>query len=303
MIETSQFQTLVAVANAHSFSRAAEDLGVTQSAISQSIKNLENKIEVKLFRRAGKRVFLTQEGEKLYHLASEFLERMSDTLDEIKYEHDEMAGKVRIGTVNGIGRSWLGPELLPILKEFPELVVSVDMAHYEDLVKDFNNHKLDLIIVAEEFAPPVGEKVFLSEECATLVYPESIASKISNDITLDDLAKLPTIIFDPNSPMYGAWCKNRYGKIPKKVNIKFAMNSHSAMLQAVSEGLGVAVIPSHVLNRSPLKANVKTLGTDLDVVNGRFCLVYHKESFELLRVKTVVDRLLRVKNPLLESNE
>ncbi len=300
MIETSQFQTLVAVANAHSFSKAAEDLGVTQSAISQSIKNLENKIEVKLFRRAGKRVFLTQEGEKLYKLASEFLEKMESTLDEIKYEHDEMAGKIRIGTVNGIGRSWLGPELMSVLKKFPDLVASVDMAHYEDLIRDFSNHNLDFIIVAEEFTPPVGEKVFLSEECATLVYPPEFEGKISKDMTLEELAKIPTIIFDMNSPMYGAWCKKRYGRLPKKFNIKMAMNSHSSMLQAVAEGLGVAVIPSHVLSRSPLRDKVRTLGKDLEMKHGRFCLVYHKESYDLLRVKTVIDHLLRTKNPLLE---
>ena len=49
MIETSQLQTLVAVSKAKSFSKAAEDLNVTQSAISQSIKNLESKLEIKIF--------------------------------------------------------------------------------------------------------------------------------------------------------------------------------------------------------------------------------------------------------------
>lgn len=299
MIETSQFQTLVAVANAHSFSKAAEDLGVTQSAISQSIKNLENKIEVKLFRRAGKRVFLTQEGHKLFKLASEFLERMEDTLDEIKFEHDEMAGRIKVGTVNGIGRSWLGPELTKILAEFPDLMASVDMAHYEDLVKDFMDHKLDFIVVAEEFAPAVGEKVFLSEECATLVFPAEFADQINENISLEELAKLPTIIFDLNSPMYSSWCKKRYGKVAKKVNVKLAINSHSAMLNAVQEGVGVAVIPNHVLNRSVYRDKVRTLGKDFDVKNGRFCLVYHKESYELKRVKVVIDKLLEMKDPLL----
>lgn len=76
MIETSQLQTLVAVTKAKSFSKAAEDLHVTQSAISQSIKNLERKIDVKLFKRSGKKVVLTQEGEKLYGLAQNFLSQM-----------------------------------------------------------------------------------------------------------------------------------------------------------------------------------------------------------------------------------
>ena len=83
MIETSQLQTLVAVTEAKSFSRAAESLHVTQSAISQSIKNLENKIGMKLFKRSGKRVVLTHEGEKLYQLAQSFLAQMEETLGEM----------------------------------------------------------------------------------------------------------------------------------------------------------------------------------------------------------------------------
>jgi DNA-binding transcriptional LysR family regulator len=61
MIETSQLHTLVAVAKSRSFSKAAEELNVTQSAISQSIKNLETRIDVKLFKRTGKKVVLTPE--------------------------------------------------------------------------------------------------------------------------------------------------------------------------------------------------------------------------------------------------
>ena len=78
-----------------------------------------------------------------------------------------------------------------------------------------------------------------------------------------------------------------------------AINSHSMMLHAVAEGLGVSVIPSHVLKRSPFRDQVRTLGHDLEVIHGRFCLVYHKESYELLRVKTVIDHLLKEKSPLL----
>ena len=92
-IETSQLQTLVAVSRAGSFSKAAEQLGVTQSAISQSIKNLEKKIDIKLFKRSGKTVVLTPEGEKLYSLATGFLDQMDETLEDIKESKDQMKEK------------------------------------------------------------------------------------------------------------------------------------------------------------------------------------------------------------------
>ena len=127
MIETSQLQTLVAVARARSFSKAAEDLSVTQSAISQSVKNLESKIGVKLFKRSGKKVVLTQEGEKLYAIAASFLGHLGDTLIEIQHDKDSMSGKVRIGTLIGVGKSWLAPELLNFSKDYPELSISISL--------------------------------------------------------------------------------------------------------------------------------------------------------------------------------
>ena len=129
MIETSQLQTLVAVTKARSFSRAAEDLGVTQSAISQSIKNLESKLDIKIFKRSGKNVVLTPEGERLYAFGANFLSKMIETLDDLQGDKDQMRGKVRIGTLTGIGKSWLAHEIVDYARENPDLRLTVRMGH------------------------------------------------------------------------------------------------------------------------------------------------------------------------------
>ena len=90
MIETSQLQTLVAISNENSYSLAAEKLGVTQSAISQSIKALEKKLSVKLIRKNGKKVLLTQEGEDLYRLSRKFLVDLDSTIQNISTSKSEM---------------------------------------------------------------------------------------------------------------------------------------------------------------------------------------------------------------------
>ena len=117
MIETSQLQTLMAICTAGTFSKAAEKLNVTQSAISQSIKNLEKKLGVQLVKRNGKIIILTQEGERLARFARKYLSDLGDTVEEITSARDEMTGQVRIGTLTGIGKSWLAPELLDFTLE------------------------------------------------------------------------------------------------------------------------------------------------------------------------------------------
>jgi DNA-binding transcriptional LysR family regulator len=298
MIETSQLQTLVAVTKAKSFSKAAEDLHVTQSAISQSIKNLERKIEVKLFKRSGKRVVLTQEGEKLYHLAQNFLSQMEETLDEITHDKTSMNGVIRIGTLTGIGKSWLAPEMLEFADLHKDLTISLNLGFQENLVREFENYRLDFLILPEESLPTLGEKQLIGEESSVLVFPDSEDFKITSEITLEELSSYPTILFqDEGDGLYLKWCREKYGQIPKKINKKYIINSHGNMLQAVQKGLGVAVVPLHVLRRSYYKDKVGSL-MDFKVSNGKFFVVYHKDAHELTRVKATLERLTGAENPL-----
>lgn len=293
MIEISQLQTLIAVEKAGSFSRAAENLQVTQSAISQSIKNLENKLGVNLFRRSGKKVVLTPEGEKLYYLALEFLGQLENTIEEIKSDKSAVTGKVRIGTVTGIGKSWLAHELLDFSNEFPELTPIVQLGFQEDLIRDFEHYKLDLLVLPENDLPNWGEKILLSEEKSTLVFPNECNFDLDENVTLKQLSELPTILFEENDHLYYNWCRERFNKIPKKINVRYIVNSHGNMLQAVSKGMGIAVIPTHVLRRSYYRDRVSNFGSDFEVSNGKFYLVYYKESENLMRIKITLDRLVK----------
>lgn len=296
MIETSQLQTLVAVARVRSFSRAAEALSVTQSAISQSVKNLENKVGVKLFKRTGKQVVLTGEGEKLHSLAQSFLVSLEDTLGEIQHDKDSMAGRVRVGTLIGVGKSWLAPEMLSFAKEHSELTVSLRMGLHEELVKEFERYQLDFLILPEGDIPSVGEKIFLTEEKISLVMPKGSPYDVDKDTTLEQLTKIPTILFENEDHLFLKWCRMRYGKSPTNVNVKYICNSHGNMLQAVESGLGIAVIPNHVLERSFYRDRIQVLN-EYTFINGRFYIVYHKGALELLRIRKSLERLTKSKDP------
>ena len=108
-------------------SKAAEKLCVTQSAISQSIKNLEKKVGVQLVKRSGKKIVFTEEGIKLYHFAHKFLGKMDVTINSISSSRDLMQGRVRIGTLSGIGKSWLAHEILDLLASNPDLNCNIEL--------------------------------------------------------------------------------------------------------------------------------------------------------------------------------
>ena len=298
MIETSQLHTLVTVASNDSFSKAAEKLGVTQSAISQSIKNLENKIGVKLFKRFGKKVAMTPEGEKLFALGSDFFSRLDETVEQIRYDKDSMSGKVRIGTLTGIGKSWLGYEMLSLSRDFSRINVEVKLGFEEHLIRDFEGHKLDFVVMPESALPRTREKIYLNEEKLAMVYPRENNFGIDSKVTAEKLCTVPTILFENNDLLYSKWCMECFGDVPSKINVRFIINSHGKMLEAVHQGLGVAVIPTHVLKRSYYRDKISVLGRKFEVSNGKFYLVHHKGATEFVRIKKTIDRLVGSKKPL-----
>jgi DNA-binding transcriptional LysR family regulator len=204
-----------------------------------------------------------------------------------------MRGKVRIGTLTGIGKSWLATELVTHAKENPDLMMSIEMGSHQELLKEFENNLLDILVLPEDDVPLHGEKEFFLEERSTLVFPKGFKD-FSGDkgLTLSDLETLPVILFDHDDHLFFKWCRTKFKSVPKKLNTRFIVNSHGHMLQAVYEGLGAAVVPGHVLKRSYFKDKVETLGGEYEIPSGKLYIVYQKESENLVRIKNTVDRLL-----------
>ena len=291
MIETSQLQTFVSVAKARSFSKAAEDLHVTQSAISQSIKNLEAKLGLAVFSRSGKNVVLTPAGEKLFVFGNQYLTSMSDTIHDLSDVKTEMRGKVRIGTLTGIGKSWLAHEIVNYAVDNPDLRMTVRMGSHADLLSDFENHLIDILILPEDDVPMNGEKEFFIDEKCTLVIPKgNKAFNFGKKLTLEKLEELPLVLFEYDDHLFFNWCRTKFKGLPKKLNVRFTVNSHGNMLEAVHHGLGMAVIPNHVLNRSYFKDKIAVL-PEYEIPSGKIFIVFHKESENYLRIKNTILRL------------
>jgi DNA-binding transcriptional LysR family regulator len=291
MIETNLLQILSTVAKVGSYSKAAEELDVTQSAVSQNIKNLETKVGVKLLQRSSGKYILTQEGERLNQLAEEFLNQMDEVVHEIREVKDSMSGKVRVGTLSGVGKSWLAHQMVELAKAHEDLRMDLYLGFQEELVSRFERNELDLIIIPESHLPQSGEKYMLSEESSILVFPKHF--DVDEDITMEDLLDLPLVLFEKNDPLVRRWCREKYGKYPRNIRGHFVMNSHGNMLHAVSQGLGVAVIPQHVFRRSFHMKNVGHFESgEFTCVTNKFYLVYHKESMDIMRVKAAKDYLI-----------
>lgn len=291
MIESSQLQVLMAISDSDNLSEAAENLNITQSAVSQNIKTIEAKVGFPIVSRQGKKVVLTPSGKRLAKLGKNYFKKLNDAITDILQEQNIIAGNLKIGTLFGIGKSWAASRMIDFSTHFPDMEIDIRMDFPEWLLKSFENRDLDCLILPEKLIPHYCERLVLHEESSTIVFPDSTKFNITTKTNLKELCELPLIFFEERDPLFYQWCREKFGAVPRNTKARIVVNDFSQMLQAVSEGLGIAVVPTHVLRRSSFKNKVKTLGKEFDIQSSKINFVFHSDDKDSLKIKTLYDFL------------
>lgn len=297
MLDNSQLQVLLALDQSVSLSQAAEILGVTQSAVSQNLKSLEQKVGFSVVTRQGKNVVLTPGGKKLAKLGRSYHKRFDDLINELSQQKQRMIGPIAIGTMFGIGKSWIAQRMIEFSTFFPDMKVKFSMDFPDKVLNAFENHELDCLVLPSTLVPAHCQSKILHNETATLVFPNNEKFKISEKTSLKELVEFPMIFFEEKDFLFHHWCKQRFGNVPKGLTPRIVMNSFGQILQAVSLGLGIAVVPTHVYKRFHQKDLIQTLGPSMDIHSNTFDFIYHSEDSDSLKITTLYEFLQKeVKN-------
>lgn len=282
--ESSHLQVLVALSQSESISQAASILNVTQSAVSQTLKTLESKVGFPLLARHGKNVTLTDSGRKLAKVAKQYLKRVEDTIDQIHQEAKEVRGTLNIGTLAGLGKSWISSRIIDFLAEHEELEIKITMDFPENLIRRFERGDIDCLILPEYQVPAWATSWVLHEEHTVLVFPDNKDYKITEKTDLKSLIENPILMFEENDPLFFRWCQERYKSLPRGFKTRLVVNSFGQILQGVYDGLGMAVVPTHVLARSYYRDKIRSLKGS-EVFNNTICFACRVEEAESLKVR------------------
>ena len=296
MIETSQLQVLIALSHNENISKAAEELNVTQSAVSQALKNLEGKVGFSIITRQGKSVNLTDNGMRLAKVAKQYFKRIEETIEQIHLENHEIKGRIHVGSLYGLGKTWLSSRMLDFLATYPQLEVKLSMDFPETLIKKFEQHEIDCLILPEHLVPAFADKKQLHSEHTTLVSPVSFNINANSD--LKEILSHPIIFYDNNDPNFYRWCREKFGVVPRNLKSRLVVNSFGQMLQAVDEGLGIAVVPTHVLKRSAQRKNVKIIGKEFEVFSNNVSFAMHADDVDNYKIVELYNFLLKAAKEL-----
>ncbi len=149
MIELRHLQTLTALRNQGTLARAAETLHVTQSALSHQLKDLEHRLDLKLFHRKGRPVRFTPAGERLLRLAERILPEVESARAELKRMAGGDTGRLHIAIECHSCFEWLMPAMDAYRPQWPEVEMDVTLAYSFEPLPALMQGELDLVITSD----------------------------------------------------------------------------------------------------------------------------------------------------------
>ncbi|MFA7386632.1 MAG: LysR substrate-binding domain-containing protein [Thiohalobacteraceae bacterium] len=240
-----QMEIFSAIARLKSFTRAAEELHLTQPTVSMQMKKLEETVGLPLVEQIGKRIFLTGAGNALHGTCREIF----DSLDRFEMLVADMKGMkkgyLRIGVVTTA--KYFAPRLLgPFCQRYPGVDISLKVTNRERVLERIAENLDDVYIMGQ---PPENLEIhaepFLSNPLVALAARDHpLAGK--RRVRLKRFVEEPLILREPGSGTRIAFERllKMHGFTP---HIRMELGSNEAIKQAVAGGLGVAVLSKHTL--------------------------------------------------------
>jgi LysR family glycine cleavage system transcriptional activator len=230
----SAVRVFEAAARHLSFTRAADELGMTQAAVSYQIKQLEDRVGTALFRRLTRRLELTEAGMRLAAPVSDALGRLADAFASVRAEEDHV---LKITTMHTLAANWLVPRLGRFKRAHPNLAVWLDSS--ERLV-DLVAEEVDVgIRVGHGEWPGLVAERLMPVALAPMASPALLAS-VGGVETPIDLLKLP--LFREDDDAWEAWFAEAGYPVAPGIARGSRFDNQQMMGRAAIEGQGVALL-------------------------------------------------------------
>jgi DNA-binding transcriptional LysR family regulator len=233
----------VTVAREGSFTRAGAVLGVSQSALSQAIKALEERLEIRLLTRTTRSVSPTPAGERLLHAIGNRFDEIEAELDALTELRDKPAGSVRITSGDHVLRTILLPKLLPVMHRYPDIHIEFDVSYgFRDIVADRFDAgvRLGESIDKDMVAMPISPKLRMAAVASPSYFEKHPVPKVPGDLTRHNCIN---IRFPTSGGLY-VWEFERRGRqVNVRVDGQAVFNTTPHIVLAALDGLGIAFLP------------------------------------------------------------
>lgn len=246
-IDTSLLRTFVTLAQTRSFTKTAEMVGRSQSAVSMQISKLEDLLDTKLFERDKRNVMATPDGEKLLGYAQQIV-GLSDSLIG-RFREPDIEGEIRFGSPEDFATYHLPDILASFAQSHPRVALNVNCELTLSLIKGFEKNKYDLIVIKQEPDQIYKGAQPLWRERLVWVGPPRTDKTAPFKEIMDKKSPLP-LVLSPSPCVYRARATQALDKSGVEWKVAYTSPSVAGAVAAVKAGLGYAVLPRKMVPQS-----------------------------------------------------
>ena len=231
-----------------SFSRAAEENGISQSSASQIVHQLETRLGVHLIDRSKRPFVLTPEGEMYYEGCRKLVQRYDALEDQVRTLHEEVSGRVRVASIYSVGLHHMSRYLQRFLSEYPKANVRLEYQHPHKVYDAVEKDQADLGLVSYPRASRTMEAIPWREEPMVLVCAPSHALAGRDRVRLEELAGENVIGFDRDLTI-----RHEIDRVlvehGVEVRVVMEFDNIETIKRAVEIDAGVALLPEPTVRR------------------------------------------------------
>ncbi|MBT2774675.1 LysR family transcriptional regulator [Halomonas sp. ISL-60] len=260
-MDTQSLQAFLAVADTQSFSRAAEQLHLTQPAVSKRIATLESQVGTRLFDRIGRRIALTEAGSVLLPQARRILLTVEDSRRALANLSGQVGGKLTLATSHHIGLHRLPPLLKQYTQRHPEVTLDLHFLDSEQAYQGVLDGTLEMAVVT--LAPHPHEQLQVVELWRDrLCFACAIDHPLNHqppqsELSLIDLCEYNCVM--PGAKTFtGSLIAQRFSEAGLQLPVSMATNYLETLKMMCSVGLGWSLLPEKMIDSELVELSVDT---------------------------------------------
>jgi len=239
----------LSVAQTGSFSKAAQDMHVTQPTVSSGIAELEKTLGVRLFNRGSRHVELTMEGRTLVSYAMQVQDLISEVEDRLQ-RRDILPGEgFQFGAIDA-AVTYLLPDILKTyMRDHPEVALSVQVAPSRYLVDDLLMNRSEFAMISLPFEHPRIETISIYNDAMPLVVGATHPFARRKSVALAEVVQEPLMLFHADS-VSRKIVDERFAEAGLSPSVVMEMRSPEAMRKLVEVGVGISFLPRLAVRES-----------------------------------------------------
>ena len=259
IINLELYRTFIAVAEQGSFTRAANELGLTQSAISQAVRQLEELLDAQLFIRTGRGIILTDAGEILISRVGELISGVNSAQNYFMQLRGLEAGSLRIGASDTLSRHILLPHLCAFHERYPKVGMQVTNRTSEETVELLRRGKVDIGFVnlpVECGKELVVEELLTVQDC--FICGLRYVADFKEPVSLEKLAGYPLLLLERASASR-RYLDSVLAQIGVSLTPQIELGSLELLVDFTRGNLGIAAVTREFLIPDPSLTIIETV--------------------------------------------